>query len=72
MCPNELLVARTKVLLTHASRHSWLTGGTTVGSSLTYLAGDGTGSLLRKRGKKEGDARMKATAAGRKIDEQRR
>ncbi len=30
----------------------WLTGGTTIGSGLTYLAGDGTGALLGRKKKK--------------------
>ena len=28
---------------------SWLTGGTTIGSGLTYLTGEGTGNLLLKK-----------------------
>ncbi len=35
---------------------SWLTGGTTIGSGLAYLAGGGTGKLLLKKLKlKEGE-----------------
>ena len=29
--------------------YSWLTGGTTIGSGLTYLTGEGTGNLLLKK-----------------------
>lgn len=52
--------------------YSWLTGGTTIGSGLIYLTGEGTGKLLLKKLKlKKGEtAAAGTTATSYKKDEE--
>lgn len=57
-------------LLLSRTPRSWLTGGTTIGSGLTYLAGEGTGNLLLKKLKlKKGEVAVGTTDSNEDINE---